>query len=187
MSNPSTTLDKQAQTGKQLPVEVEIEFGDDHNRQAMFPPLQERMRGRWDPHKLPLGMVLSEKLRSVPVIPGVRVRVNTRKMTGELIDPLSLPENAALAAEVRTQTKAMTGQAHGPRDGAKRDLDEIEMKSWLYWCWRHVRCGQAFLTPTSDKLLTEDELNLAMPSVRIRKDYFDVMAFQEQPATAGAA
>lgn len=183
MSN--ATMEKpSAQTGKQLPTEVEIEFGDKNNGQAMFPPLQERMRGRWDPHNLPLGMSMSAELRVVPTIPGVRVRVNTRKMTGELIEPLSFKENEGLANEVKKRTKAMSGVAHGPREEYKRDLDEVEMKSWLYWMWRHVKCGQAFLT--GGEVLDENELNKAMPGVRIRKDYFDVMAYQEQPAGAAS-
>ena len=171
-----------------LATEIVIEFADPNNRQATFPPLQERMRSRWDSRALPVGTSMHESLARMPVIPGLWIKVHTKNMTGERLDPLGFPENQALAGGVSAAYKNMFGRPAEALQPVKRDLDQNELASWVYWMWRHVKAGQAELrrgefpaAVNASYAQGKKDILAAFPGAVIREDYYDAMMVQESP------
>ncbi|WP_425397299.1 hypothetical protein [Aeoliella sp.] len=72
---------------------LEVEFGNDRNANIMFPPLQRRLRGTFDAHKVPGGAKLAQKFPGV--IPGQRLRIDADG-TVEIFEPLHDHEHTAL-------------------------------------------------------------------------------------------
>jgi hypothetical protein len=160
--------------------EATVEVWGDLCRNAMFPPTQERVRGRWDPHEMPPGDVSSVGLLQMPVIPGMYVRVNVREKKAAVVDPLSFPENRALLDKVSESHHSLFQKRVTSVDPVVREnMNDDDLASWVYWMMRLVQGGSARLIK-GELPATEDEVQKAFPRGKIRKDYFNTLAAVER-------
>lgn len=158
--------------------EVVIEVVADANENVFFPPLQDRLRGRWDTRKLPIGDTSADGLLRMPTIPGLYLRVDPRTKTVEMSDPLALPQNARLLAEVSQVCESIPGLGNRvrPRQGFTKQLKtDDEVATWLYWLWRLTSQRMAEKVRGID--LTLDDLQAAYPEANIRKNWYDSTSY----------
>ena len=160
--------------------EVTIEIAGPINENVLFPPLQERMRGRWEKRKLPLGD--TGEIYKLPDIPGLYIRVDPRSKTLQMIDPLGLPENADLMKEIARKYKEIAGLGSDlsgdkrPREGVRKVVkNDDEVATWLYWMWRLVSEGMAVKISGPDLTLTL--LQEAYPEAKVRRNWYDSTAY----------
>jgi hypothetical protein len=159
---------------------VVVEIADPLNRQVLFGPNQERLRGRWDPHNLMLGDTSSVGLMQMPVIPGVLVALDLREKRGSITDPLAAPENARLLAQTSNFHRELWKQAISPRPSVvQEEMSDDDVATWLYWIMRVVIAGQARVV---QGVVPKDEkaVKKLVPRGHIRKDFYNSMARRKE-------
>lgn len=115
---------------------VVIELGDDRNRNILWGPTQEVLRGRWDKEKLRAGE-LNQKTELIPTIPGMRIEIDGRRRILRIYDPLASERLASLLAKVKRGIKEAVNQTGSPSPEKVYDnASETEIKTWLYWARR---------------------------------------------------
>ena len=118
--------------------EVTIEFGDIRNRNKMFPPTRERYRGHWLRQYM-TSDEMTEALANMPDLPGMRLLFNPSEGRAVAFDPLLLPENEnILRTAERVHKEVFHVDATAQKPVEYKDLDETDIKSWLYWMRRMV-------------------------------------------------
>lgn len=117
---------------------VVIEIGDDRNRNIMWNPTQDVLRGRWDKDKLRAGE-LNQKTEMIPTIPGLRIEIDGRRRVLRIYDPLDSERLASLLAKVKRGVKAAINVDGTPeKERRYEDSSETEIKTWLWWARRLV-------------------------------------------------
>jgi hypothetical protein len=115
-----------------------IEIGDERNRNFMWAPTQEILRGRWERSNL-LGDELVAETNQMPDIPGLWVMVDGRKRELRLLDPLNDPKNRDLSRALSMKVKAFLNLDMGPQqDRIWENASDSLVKEWLYWMRRLV-------------------------------------------------
>jgi hypothetical protein len=122
--------------------DVTIEIGDERNRPFMWPMTKALLRGTWrrvnlQPDEMTdltnaLGMLQGD-------IPGARIELSGRRRRCRIYDPLDLPENASLWAEVKRLFLFHTGTEFAPvPEKLEENLNDTKIKTRLYWMRRLV-------------------------------------------------
>ena len=127
---------------------IEIEVDGPANSDLLFEPIQERVRGRFQPARVRLEAAGALAMQLPDGLPGQRIRLDTDAAgaaRGSIIEPLAGPEHAATRA---TLARLVTGDAHatGDRLGfapAVREYPAAHAPTWLGWMLRAVRAGYA--------------------------------------------
>jgi hypothetical protein len=159
--------------------EVIVEIGDEMNRQVMFNPMQERLRGRWDPHHLQLGDTSSAGLMQMPPIPGMYVCLSLTERKGVLLDPLSLAANATLLSRVsHTHHGLFKAHCTAVETKVKAELTDDDLATWLYWMYRIVSGGQGRLISGSLPDSPAD-IKRRVPKGKVRREFYNSNAVQE--------
>jgi hypothetical protein len=160
--------------------EVTIEIGDEMNRQILFGPTQERLRGRWDVHNMQRGDTSGVGLLQMPTIPGMYVILSPRERRGMILDPLAQPENINVLARISETHNSLFSRPCKPCEPIIReDMSDDDIATWMYWIWRCVHAKQARVL--SGKIPeTEAEIQRALPRAHIRKDFYN--SVQVRPA-----
>ena len=113
-----------------------------------WPVPQMTLRGAWD-RQIMIGVSGMPPLQQMPDIPGIRIRFDGRARSVTVYDPLALPENHALLAEVHRNYDQMftppvvVGHAQPHAGGPEKerrfdDQNPTELKTWLWWMRQHV-------------------------------------------------
>lgn len=111
---------------------VVVEIDGPQNESFYFRPLRRRIRGRLDPRRLPEpGRLLQ---RFPEGVPGQRLELDYHAATGAIVEPLHLPEFAAVAAEAKK--KASLPPARLEFKGVNRD-------DWAHYLAAQVKAGLA--------------------------------------------
>jgi hypothetical protein len=122
---------------------VVIEFGDSRNRQISFAPTAGVYRGTWSKGNL-VPDEMTELIQKIPDFPGVRAAIDPARRSGMVFDPMALPENKELLGQVQRRIKEVFGADQGPeRELVVSDLDDTDVKTWLYWMRRLADNKQA--------------------------------------------
>jgi hypothetical protein len=120
-------------------VKAIIEIGDDKNRQVMFNPTQEILRGTWKQSNIP-GTRMHESMASMPpVIPGIWLVVDTEAKIVSRIDPLL--HNKELWDRIFSNLKenqVFLGLSRPWPNRTWENASDNQMKEWLYWFRRLV-------------------------------------------------
>lgn len=132
--------------------ETIIEIAGPHNEHALFGPLGERLRGRWNAHALS-GRSAHESLAALHAalpegyIPGICLAIDPAKQTGRRFDPLKeTDEGRAIwqAIEPVLQQYAEFLKGGQPWDETVvRDLSPDALKTWVYDMRNLIDCGLA--------------------------------------------
>lgn len=143
-----------------------------HNNRWMFPPTQERLRGRWnwaEVQHLSISEAYRQHASQVPVIPGICIVLDTDAASGTIFDPLKEDEKGQEVWRKLQLVEKAAGNPSGlskPKDiVTQSDLDEDAIKEWLYWIVRGVEAGHARLMDGSAPLPNLRDVK-AMPGKR---------------------
>lgn len=113
---------------------IEIEIDGKNNQTLYFRPLQRRIRGRFDLHRVKEPNA-GRLFNSWPEpIPGQRLSLNMDTGEAAIVEPLQAPENAALKAKIEAQ-----GQSIAPA----REEMTVDVPTWAFWIKGAVEAGAA--------------------------------------------
>lgn len=116
---------------------VEIEIDGPHNQALYFRPLQRRIRGRFDLHRVKEPNA-GKLLQAWPEpIPGQHLALNVDTGEGAIIEPLHSPEFAAIREKIERR-----GQKLGPE---RETLSGVHVPTWLFYLKGLVETGVAKL------------------------------------------
>ncbi len=128
-----------------------VEVCMEKNRQLIFTPLNEKLRGRWN-NTVAAGRSMHESLQTLselPYIPGIRLLVDTAKRRLGKIDPLGTDEFAATFRIINKvagdHPQLFGGSQVRVEDPVLYEADQVsddELKRWLYWIWRGIKGGK---------------------------------------------
>jgi hypothetical protein len=170
---PERGAGAQAQTRPNLG-EIVIEIAGNRNRQLLFGPTGQRLRGRWDSHSLAPGDTSQAGLMKMPQIPGMYVTLNARDRVGKVEDPLGFPENRVLAMEVSRIHKGVFNQDVTAVPPLVRDgLMPEDVATWAYWMMRAVNDGQARLLSGRLPEGEEEIIRSVGDGVKVKKLFYD--------------
>jgi hypothetical protein len=149
-----------------------IEIDGPKNESLVFPPNKEKLRGRWDFSRIARDKSDGMKALALacPVIPGMVVRLDTKAMTGEIVDPLGVdPEGRKVFAKVIEVAKRFPGEFDetAPHPSTSHKLNQDDIKTWLFAMRTAMDCGYARRTNASESLPSIDEIR-EMPGKRVR-------------------
>lgn len=119
-----------------------IEFGDDKNRNFVWPPDKKQLRGKWDKNvDAHLAPQEDPRFRNVPSLPGIRLQVEISRAGGSarFFDPLQDPEYTRDC----TTTSKVVKEIWGKEQGAEPERivpfeDANEAKTWIFWARRFL-------------------------------------------------
>jgi len=112
-----------------------VEVAGPQNENLWFLPLDRRIRGRFDPTKIP--EVSGALMRRFPAgIPGQRIGVCLSTKTGFLQEPLHAPEFNAVAAECKKV---------GALPPEREEFANIDLATWLHHISGAVKAGKAVI------------------------------------------
>lgn len=113
---------------------VEVEFDGKQNQSVMFRPLQRKIRGRFDAHRVPNGGALMNKWPEP--IPGQILVADTQTGKVSIREPLHDESNAGL----RERLEASTGNRIGP---AVQECGTVDTPTLTYWLRGLIEDGLA--------------------------------------------
>lgn len=116
---------------------LEIEIGDQRNRNLFFQPLQRKLRGRFDLNRCcePLARVKAGEW-SEP-IPGQRLVVDLETGETAIVEPLYDPAHAPLRERI---------EARGMKLPPERErFEKVCLATWLFYIARAVKAGKAVI------------------------------------------
>lgn len=153
----------------------EVEIAGPENEEWLFPPTQERLRGRYDALNVS-HLDPGERLRALhkiaPSIPGLYLRVDTRKKTVAIVDPLrETDEGRRLWDAIKSQVSMIDSSSNiEPWKTRLIELRDSEgcddtLKNWMHWIARGIGDGICRATSRSDKWPTLSEIK-SMPGRR---------------------
>jgi hypothetical protein len=156
-----------------------IEICCPRNENAIFNPLQRKLRGRWDMAKVShrdKSEAMKELALAVPSIPGQYVAVHVEKAQGKVIDPLGLPEFKSTLDKCNEIFERYAGEfgrggIRRPHPETTQVLDANALKTWLFCMRQLVDSGMATPAPGSDALPTLDDIRKMPGKRRIDPNY----------------
>ena len=147
-----------------MPV-VKIEISDKCNRNVMFHPLQQKLRGRWDAQNVSYKRAHQALAQLPTVIPGIQVIIDTNRKTRGYMDPLSNSEHAETVEKIKMAREQVSGisPGHNPWPAVKfENSTHNELKTWMYWMRRLVDSKKAIIIGNADSLPTMADIE-SMP------------------------
>jgi hypothetical protein len=120
---------------------IEVEIDGPRNQACVFRPLQRRIRGRFDLRRVAETAAMQQIVKHPEPIPGQRLRLNTATGKAELIEPLQLPEFAAVRQRYEFNDKGEK-LARFPEH---ENFEKVDVATWLYWLAVEVKAGMARL------------------------------------------
>lgn len=121
-----------------LSAEIEIEIADERNRNVMWGPTMQLLRGAWSRANLHSDEMV-EELGKMPNIPGMRIRLSIERRVALIYDPLALPHNEELKDKIAAIIFERWRVKQGPEKPTERkNLDADEIKTWLYGMRRRL-------------------------------------------------
>lgn len=131
---------------------IEIEIDGPRNQSCIFRPLQRRLRGRFDLRRCAEPAAMTKHTEHPDCIPGQRLRLNTVTGKAELIEPLRLPEFAAIRERYEVNKRGEKVHSFPEHEA----FESVDVKTWLYWLAVEVKAGMARLLsgvlPDPDKI-----------------------------------
>jgi hypothetical protein len=132
-----------------------VEFGDSHCRNVFFPPLDRRMRGRFDPtlavkHDRDAGELVSQYPDGIA---GQQLEINTQSGEVAVLEPL----HAFPAIEQRLKQR-------GLRLAPARQVANCDLETALWYASEAVKAGQAKVVSGKFPELIDEN--------KVRKDLF---------------
>jgi hypothetical protein len=129
--------------------EIIIEI-ESRNRNVLFIPTSDVLRGVYDRHKLYAGATSRRGFMQLDKLPGIRIAINIAASRGRIFDPIGLPEFEEIAASAaRILHKCGLRESPEPIAPSKVEKDQTltqtAVKSWIYWMRQHVDNGDAVL------------------------------------------
>jgi hypothetical protein len=122
---------------------IVIELDDKRNGNPLFTPLQKVLRGRWEDRHLEANSTSSGGLKELTEIPGLYLQLDYDGGEARVTDPLSLPENAALARSVFGVVRRAFKQVWEPFPEEVHELNESGVATWHHWLKVLVKTGKA--------------------------------------------
>jgi hypothetical protein len=153
-------LSEENKDAKQLPqreiraVEFVLEVSDNLNSNRDWPPTQRKLRGAWR-HENTRNFALDTDgifavLRQMRDIPGMHIRVNTKRKIAEVIDPLADPAKKDLLQNIQSVYEKAWGKKCCPEKPDRYDdMSADEIKTWIYWSRRFLDAQQCVLVSGS--------------------------------------
>ena len=132
-------------------MKFEVEIASKGNNEWLFPPTQERLRGRWDALNV-AHLEPGERLRALhqiaPVIPGIRICIDMDNKILSIYDPLrETEEGQRIWENIKDRVKAIDSSGNIELM-KRRDLSLVEfdhprnaLKDWMFWCRRGINEG----------------------------------------------
>jgi hypothetical protein len=119
--------------------EIVIELSDERNRNVMFPPTREVLRGQLLKSRFNSDEQ-NEITSRIPDLPGIRIRLDYEKKEAQIFDPLGEPNRQS---ELRAAEKAFI-EFLGTKQTAMESrtyagMNNTEAKTWLFWIHRLVK------------------------------------------------
>jgi hypothetical protein len=140
------------------PGPVEIEVATPQNGNLLWKPTARVLRGRFDKANIPYSQ-LPEHFAQWPVLPGLYIRIDARRRTAEIVDPMSLPEHAELLKRFNFLQKGQSAfrVESGPEEPQRFEgMTDTQLKTWLYNARRAV--DASFAVVRSGNLPTLEEI-----------------------------
>lgn len=163
-----------------------IEVSCPRNEYWIFPPTGARLRGHFSSSKVAHINKSSEALKklffSIAEIPGMVVRVNTDKMTGEIVDPLEVTPEGRNTLRTINEIFKSHGEAFGESKAwptQKIDLTPDTLKDWLFWMRRGLDAKYA-VPAGGTPLPPLDEIR-ALPGRRVADPLYSGQCSLESP------
>jgi hypothetical protein len=128
---------------------LEIEIGGDTNQDFLFSTGSEdvRVRGTFKPSRVGVPSAGALAMALPDGLPGQRVRLDTEKGVGVIVEPLNAPEHAKTRT---TCAKLITGREEATEADVKFDqerrFENVHVPSWLASMVKAVRGGHARVT-----------------------------------------
>ena len=145
-----------------------IEIANKQNRQAIFRPLNERLRGEWANWNIN-GKTMHSSVQLLPgPIPGIRLSVDTDQRTLRRYDPLGEDEHKDLWQKLQSHLKANDDhlkQGNPWPEVLIENADPTQIKTWLYWFRRMVDSGTARVVETDSASLPPMETIMDLPGL----------------------
>jgi hypothetical protein len=139
-----------------------VELGDEGNRQIPIDMMRMWLRGRWLQSNVKCDMGV--EMRKMPDSPGIRLEVKPRDSTLRIFDPLAMPQNASLLANLNkaveeiTSIKTGTGRKLGPMVEVTHKLDEHQLKTIMLEISRKVHGPMPCMFAVQGNVPTVEEL-----------------------------
>ena len=116
---------------------IEVEIDGPQNQALYFRPLQRRVRGRFDLHRVKEPNA-GKLLGTWPdPIPGQRLALNVDTGEAAIVEPLYEPQYAAIRERI---------EAQGRKLGPERESFKVDVPTWAYWLQSAVSSGVARVT-----------------------------------------
>lgn len=160
-----------------------VEVNPGRGRTYLWPPMQEKLRGRWSFAEMPLTDAnedISKLSRVAPVIPGLVIEVDLTASEVAILDPLEFdPDGRRILKEIRQVMKGFSVLSfHTDPWPARRWTvakdDPVTLKNWMYHLVRGVISGKLLPESRSADIPTIAEVE-RMPGK------FDVQPFSSKP------
>jgi hypothetical protein len=123
-------------------VKCVIEVGDDRNRNFIFGPTQDYLRGRWLKANLHGPDEIPQEIELLGDVPGMCIELDPRTRKGRIFDALRLPKNAMVLEKVASAHESNWNQKNmGPEKDREFDFrlgrdPDTEIKTWAYYMRR---------------------------------------------------
>lgn len=127
---------------------------------ALWPPTQELLRGRWSLLEAKGGGPVNAAFAKMPDLPGLCIEVDTRGRRARIFDPLSQDTESAKRRleEASLMVKHLNGSNQGSAPTREYEqLSDNEIKLWCYWSRRYELAGN--LKMVKGSIPTELEMN----------------------------
>lgn len=149
-----------------------IEIDGPNNESLIFPPNKQKLRGRWDFSRIARDKSDGMKALSLacPVIPGMVVRLDTKAMTADIVDPLGVDtDGKKIFAKIVEVAKRFPGEFDEtqPHPSTSHRLDYDGVKTWLFAMRTAIDCNNARRTSASESLPSIEDIR-EMPGKRVR-------------------
>jgi hypothetical protein len=154
-----------------------IEVNGEHNETLIFPPIRQRVRGRWSAsrtaHRDKSGSHAQKQIAlKTPEIPGQFIEVDTTEKTGRIIETLADTEGGALMWETNLKPIIEANKGEMANCGTRLPetqvfkLDADAIKLWLFHMRTAVDTGVAGVVSKLSNQLPSIEDIQALPGKR---------------------
>lgn len=120
---------------------VEVEIDGPHNEACIFRPLQRRIRGRFELRRIAEPLAMTKHTEHPDPIPGQRLRLNIDTGLAELIEPLRMPEFAAIRQRYEFNERGEKTATFAEDEA----FENVDVPTWLYWMKAEKEAGNAKL------------------------------------------
>lgn len=138
--------------------EIIVEIAAPKNRNVMFGPLRQKLRGRWDRTQNGAKSV-HQSFAEMPDIPGIRLFIDTKRDVVGLYDPLALGDGQKIMERYDRIHNTWPTYVPQRKPWPPQIIeDKAVIKTWLYEVRKLVDRGRAIIVRGMDRLPSLDEI-----------------------------